>query len=375
MLHILYIPSWYPNHKNDLDGNFVQNHARAAATKHKISVLFITSMKNPSQTYLLETKTSGNLTEYYAYYKNSAFVFLKIYRWLRCFYFTFNKIKSLDGIHLHVFKKMGILGIFLAFVINKKIIITEQFSGLDKLTKESFFKKKWLFFWYKKFDAILPVSNALKTVFKELGIPQNKLNVIYNVVDTSFFKYEANRSDNIKFEFLHISNLVKRKNIEGILIAFKKLLEDDPNCNLTILGDGNLQDVINQANSLKIPQENIHFVGKIMPDFLADYYQNADTFILNSHKETFGVVLAESLCCGCPIITTKNGGYSNEMSPDEGIVIPPNDSKALFEAMKKMIATKNHWNREKIAMEAHSKFGQAAIAAELDTIYQKIFNK
>jgi glycosyltransferase involved in cell wall biosynthesis len=141
------------------------------------------------------------------------------------------------------------------------------------------------------------------------------------------------------------------------------------------LGDGNLQDVINQANSLKIPQENIHFVGKIMPDFLADYYQNADTFILNSHKETFGVVLAESLCCGCPIITTKNGGYSNEMSPDEGIVIPPNDSKALFEAMKKMIATKNHWNREKIAMEAHSKFGQAAIAAELDTIYQKIFNK
>jgi glycosyltransferase involved in cell wall biosynthesis len=375
MLHILFLPSWYPNHKNDLDGNFIQNHARAAAIHHNVSVLFVTSIPDLNENFKIEKKKSSNLTELYVYYKDSSFIIIKLYRILKSYYLGLKNIASFDLIHSHVFEKIGIFSILIAFLLNKKIILSEHNSNLYKLDTQRNQIKTWYAFWYKKYDAILPVSNSLKTCFMELGIPQNKLNVIYNVVDTSFFKYEVNRLENKKFEFLHISNFARIKNIEGILIAFKKLLEDDPSCNLTILGDGNLQDVINQANSLKIPQENIHFVGKIMPDFLADYYQNADTFILNSHKETFGVVLAESLCCGCPIITTKNGGYSNEMNPDEGIVIPPDDSKALFEAMKKMIATKNHWNREKIAMEAHSKFGKAAIAAELDTIYQKIFNK
>jgi glycosyltransferase involved in cell wall biosynthesis len=375
MLHILFLPSWYPNHKNDLDGNFIQNHARAAAIHHNVSVLFVTSIPDLNENFKIEKINSTNLTELYVYYKDSSFIIIKLYRILKSYYLGLKNIASFDLIHSHVFEKIGIFSILIAFLLNKKIILSEHNSNLYKLDTQRNQIKTWYAFWYKKYDAILPVSNSLKTCFIELGIPQNKLNVIYNVVDASFFKYEANQRENTKFEFLHISNFAKIKNIEGILIAFKKLLEDDPSCNLTILGDGNLQDVINQANSLKIPQENIHFVGKIMPDFLADYYQNADTFILNSHKETFGVVLAESLCCGCPIITTKNGGYSNEMKPDEGIVIPPDDSKALFEAMKIMIATKNHWNREKIAIEAHSKFGQAAIAAQLDTIYQKIFNK
>ena len=374
MLHILFLPSWYPNHKNDLDGNFIQNHAKAVAIKHKVSVLFITSIQKPSQTFTFETKEKGNLTEYYGYYKSTSFFLLKIYRWLKCFYSLFNKIKPFDGIHVHVFKKMGILGILFAFFTNKKIILTEQYSGVHQLKSKSIIYRKWHSFWYKKYDAILPVSNSLKVVFEEIGISQHKLNVVYNVVDTSIFKPNKNRAENTKFEFLHISNFAKIKNVEGILIAFKKLLEDDPNCNLTILGDGNLQDVVNHANGLKIPQENIHFVGKIMPDFLAVYYQNADTFILNSHKETFGVVLAESLCCGCPVITTKNGGYSDEMTTEEGFVIPPNDSEALLEAMKKMIATKNQWHRDEIAQNAVSKFGETAISEQLNTIYLKIFN-
>lgn len=375
MLHILFLPSWYPNHKNDLDGNFIQNHARAAAIHHNVSVLFVTSIPDLNENFKIEKINSPNLTELYVYYKDSSIIIIKLYRILKSYYVGLKNIASFDLIHCHIFEKVGILSILIAFLLNKKNIITEQSSLIYKFHAFSSWKKLFYRLFYKKFDFILVVSDSTKKIFIQMGILPKDIDIIYNVVDTSFFKYEAHRIENTKFEFLHISNFARIKNIEGILIAFKKLLKDDPNCNLTILGDGNIQDVINQANSLKIPQENIHFVGKIMPDFLADYYQNADTFILNSHKETFGVVLAESLCCGCPIITTKNGGYSNEMNPDEGIVIPPDDSKALFEAMKIMIATKNHWNREKIAMEAHSKFGQAAIGAELDTIYQKIFNK
>lgn len=374
MLHILFLPSWYPNHKNDLDGNFIQNHAKAVATKHKVSVLFITSFQNLPQSYLFETKEKGNLTEYYGYYKNTSFLLLKIYRWITCFYFLYNKIKPFDGIHVHVYKKMGIVGVFLGYFCNKKIILSEHSSELHLLKSKSIIYRKWNSFWYKKYDAILPVSNSLKVVFKEIGISQDKLNVVYNVVDTSVFKPNENRAVNTNFQFLHISNFAKIKNVKGILIAFKKLLEDDPNCYLTILGDGNLQDIINQANQLSIPQENIDFVGKIMPDFLVNYYQTADTFILNSHNETFGVVLAESLCCGCPVITTKNGGYSDEMTSEEGLVIPPDNSEALFEAMKKMIASKNQWPRDEIAQNAVSKFGEAAISEKLDTIYQKIFN-
>jgi hypothetical protein len=116
MLHILFLPSWYPNHKNDLDGNFIQNHARAAAIHHNVSVLFVTSILDLNENFKIEKINSPNLTELYVYYNDSSFIIIKLYRILKSYYLGLKNIASFDLIHSHVFEKIGIFSILIAFL-------------------------------------------------------------------------------------------------------------------------------------------------------------------------------------------------------------------------------------------------------------------
>ena len=56
--------------------------------------------------------------------------------------------------------------------------------------------------------------------------------------------------------------------------------------------------------------ESIEIIGAVFGTKKTEYYQNASIFVLPTFSENFGLVVAEALACGVPVITTKGAPWS-----------------------------------------------------------------
>lgn len=79
---------------------------------------------------------------------------------------------------------------------------------------------------------------------------------------------------------------------------------------------------------------NMIMLGKIADQkLLAQYYSMADVTLLTSKKETFSMVVAESLCCGTPVVGFKAGAPEQIALPEFSKFVDYNDCNALFDVL------------------------------------------
>ena len=110
---------------------------------------------------------------------------------------------------------------------------------------------------------------------------------------------------------LSLSRVSYEKNIQAVLAALPKVLEENPNVKLVVAGDGPyLSDLKAQAKRLNIT-DMVIFTGMIAPSETALYYKAADFFISASTSETQGLTYLESLASGTPIIAHGNPYLDN----------------------------------------------------------------
>ncbi len=80
-------------------------------------------------------------------------------------------------------------------------------------------------------------------------------------------------------------------------------------------------------------QDRVFFAGAVSETRLAWYYQNADAFVLPSHHEGFGMVIAEAAQHAMPIVATTAGAIP-EAAPPSAHLVPPGDVSALTAAIR-----------------------------------------
>jgi len=94
--------------------------------------------------------------------------------------------------------------------------------------------------------------------------------------------------------------IVKRKNIKNLLIAFSQVKNYD--VKLTVVGDGDYKAEIEKwVRNLNLV-DKVTFTGNVENDQIDSYYRRAEAFLLPSISESFGLVYAESLLNGTPIM-------------------------------------------------------------------------
>lgn len=95
---------------------------------------------------------------------------------------------------------------------------------------------------------------------------------------------------------------------------------------LVVVGDGPLRSRVPQA------------VGFVAPARLAEYYQRASVVACPSRREGFGVVAAEAMAWGRPVVATAVGGLRDLVVDGEtGLVVPPGDVRALRAALERLL--------------------------------------
>jgi glycosyltransferase involved in cell wall biosynthesis len=80
----------------------------------------------------------------------------------------------------------------------------------------------------------------------------------------------------------------------------------------------------------------VDFYGYCTREKLPELYNEADVFILPSFAESFGLVFAEAMACGLPIIGAKTGGIVDLVESKNGILVDQGNIKQLKDAILKM---------------------------------------
>jgi len=134
------------------------------------------------------------------------------------------------------------------------------------------------------------------------------------------------------FNLLVVSRFVPEKNIPFVFDVFKQLPN---NFKLTLVGYGSdYQKMQNLAfTTLQLSPQRIHFIHKPPQDELLKAYRTADLFIFSSHTDTQGIVLAEAMSQGLPVIAVDGPGQRDIVTNNyNGFII-----KDAKEAVTKII--------------------------------------
>ncbi|WP_297529675.1 glycosyltransferase [Thiohalobacter sp.] len=209
---------------------------------------------------------------------------------------------------------------------------------------------------------LFSVSESLRRVAIERGVPAEKIEVVGNGVDVERFhpvpRHQAREALGLPDDaevLVTVGGLVERKGFHRVIEVLPRLLKNHTRLHYLIVGgataEGDWRDRLQaQVRDLGIEQR-VHFLGALPPDQLKNPLSAADLFVLSTRNEGWANVLLEAMACGLPVITTDVGGNAEVVCrPELGRIVPFGDADALARVLDEALAQR--WDRA--AIRAHA---------------------
>jgi glycosyltransferase involved in cell wall biosynthesis len=196
-------------------------------------------------------------------------------------------------------------------------------------------------------DHIIAVSESTRQdTIKLLGVPERKITVIHEAANPSFRQMDKEESRRrvakmygLDREFiLFVSTIEPRKNLPGLLQAYRKLLDDYkvPE-GLALAGSPGWlsEEVYSLVESLNL-DEHTRFLGRVPSEHLVYLYNAAQLLVHPSFYEGFGLPPLEAMTCGTPAIVS-NVSALPEVVGDAAFLVDPHDTDSLTVAMWRLL--------------------------------------
>jgi len=231
-----------------------------------------------------------------------------------------------------------------------------------------------------KCKRIITVSNFEKeNIIKKLGIPKERMVMIYNGYNDWFKPQEDHESIYKKYieeagYFFFLGNTDPKKNTERTLVAYSNYLKQSKTKRKLLMADL-AKDYLNgiiERNGIDNIRENIVMPGYIVNSDLPFIYNNAFAFLYTSLRESFGIPLLEGMACGVPVITSNTSSMP-EIGGKDAILINPESSEEITQAMLRLENDEVFYQQQKaVGLERASHFSWRKTAEELLTLYEDV---
>ena len=225
-----------------------------------------------------------------------------------------------------------------------------------------------------RFDAIVAVSPFLKDQITDVANAQ--VDVIGNVIDTDYFSPGTGVPDagsRGAFKVLAVALLTREKRIDLIIDAIAMCMRNGVGpIELKVIGDGPHRHALERRVVERGLGAVVRFVGLADRRAVRDAMRKADVLVLASDAETFGVVVAEAMACGIPVIATRAGGPEFIIEPGTGILVPTGDVAALAAALIRLRDEPAIVSGLAARASIVRRFGRGAFLRNLGNVYARV---
>lgn len=165
-------------------------------------------------------------------------------------------------------------------------------------------------------DLVITVSNFTKNnVIRYYGIPEEKIRVVHNGVETENYTLEkAHKLGKNNNLVLFLGRLTLQKGPDYFLAAAKRVLQKAPNTIFMIVGSGDMEQKLIERSAEWGIADKVLFAGFLRGDDINKAYQMADVYVMPSVSEPFGITPLESIKNNTPAIISKQSGVSETLT-------------------------------------------------------------
>jgi glycosyltransferase involved in cell wall biosynthesis len=200
---------------------------------------------------------------------------------------------------------------------------------------------KYMRGFYSGMDTIYAPTESYRRLLINNGFDAPKIRVLPRGVNLNDFNPEKRRADfwadynlNGGFKFLYAGRVSREKNLDNMIEGFLKLLKEQPETDLVIVGDGPYCDELRK----RYPHKRIAFTGFLHGNDLQTAYASADAFVFPSMTDTFGNAVLEAHASGLPAIVSDQGGPQEIVkSHDSGLVIDARTPGNFCDSMSRLV--------------------------------------
>ena len=183
---------------------------------------------------------------------------------------------------------------------------------------------------FHKAKVVVAVSQRVKQELLDIGVAQEKIQVIWCGVDLQEFSPgEVDRKklglpEQVPLALFVGDIRINRKNLDTVLHA----LVEVPELHLAVVGgitNTNKKNLYPQLVAQLKLDERVHFLGNEHP--ISELMRGVDLFVFPSRYEPFGLVVIEAMASGLPVITATTTGASELVTPECGVVLSDSEDR------------------------------------------------
>ena len=376
-MHLLVIPTWYPNGTDKLIGIYHKEYTEALAKSGvKVNMLYIDRqlMSHPFKYLKMNKKEIIKENNYDTYIK-------KMYDVRRISYSLSinNYCKSLEKAFVDYVKENGKPDILHAMVtipagyatckLGKKynipVVVTEHSSYYQRFFNEQNIK-------YSKY---VLENSYYTTVSKYMAdwITSNfgKCDVLPNLVDVDSFILPRKKINKLKL--ITISGLRRNKYIDNTIKALKYLIDNKliKEGSLTVVGDGQDEAFFKNVSHELNMDKYVNFVGRKTKEEIAKILNEHNIYVVSSNTETFCIPAIEAFASGIPVVSTKCNGPEEFIDKKSGKLVPFNDIEKMAHAILDVYNNIDNYDIKYLRSIANNYSGKS-ISKKAISIYEKL---
>lgn len=266
------------------------------------------------------------------------------------------------------------LAVFKLFNWKTPAILTLQSGDLDDSRKQ----RKIPFLLWKIIHLapthLTAISRYLAERAERLGVAKDRISIIHNGVDLSEISSLLDRPRSaVPFRIVSVGRLSWEKGHEYLISALPLIKKEFPEAHLVLVGGGAEEEKLRKLAAALDVGASVYFRGMLPHLRAMAEAAEAEVFAGPSLAEGMGIVFLEAQALGIPVVGTYVGGIPDVVENEvTGLLVPPKDSAAIAEAVKRVF--RDAELRSRLVASGHARireFSWEKIAGQVASLYDR----